>query len=333
MKSDDMTSSPTIPKQAWATLLTKATYLAGAVLLARSLHKQRSKYPLIILVTPDFPSSLLPSLNREATLTNSQINHIEHLRPKQKFDLMDSRFNDTWTKLMVFSLVDYDKIVFLDADMLVLRNMDELFDVDMPGRDWIAAVHSCLCNADRDTWAFGVGRKEPCAFEGLVHTDTLTKPRSVPTTQELDNGVGKSAHVLFNSGLFVFTPSPELWDRMLEFFNTTPLLTTMLFADQDFLAEFFRDKWMPLGYQYNATKAMRWWHKEMWRDEEVRNFHYMVDKPWKERIGPDGRAGYLGRDGETHGWWWREFGLWEKEREGLGEVDVLDTIRSNVAEP
>lgn len=40
----------------------------------------------------------------------------------------------------------------LDADMLILQNMDELFEMDLP-RDWIAANHACSCNWSRDKWA------------------------------------------------------------------------------------------------------------------------------------------------------------------------------------
>ena len=32
-----------------------------------------------------------------------------------------------WTKLRVWQLDDYDKVVMIDADMLVLKNVDELF--------------------------------------------------------------------------------------------------------------------------------------------------------------------------------------------------------------
>lgn len=35
----------------------------------------------------------------------------------------------TFTKLHVFSLVDYARVVFLDADTLVLGNVDELFEM------------------------------------------------------------------------------------------------------------------------------------------------------------------------------------------------------------
>jgi len=40
----------------------------------------------------------------------------------------------------------FQKVAFLDSDMLVLRNMDDLLDYELPGPDWIASVHVCACN-------------------------------------------------------------------------------------------------------------------------------------------------------------------------------------------
>lgn len=36
--------------------------------------------------------------------------------------------------------------------MMVIRNMDELFDLEIP-RDWIAANHACVCNLAKASWA------------------------------------------------------------------------------------------------------------------------------------------------------------------------------------
>jgi len=56
-----------------------------------------------------------------------------------------ARFSEVWTKLRAWQLTDYQRLVFLDADMLVLQNMDELFDIELPVNG-IAACHACRCN-------------------------------------------------------------------------------------------------------------------------------------------------------------------------------------------
>lgn len=320
------------PKRAWVTLLTRTSYLAGAVLLAHSLQKHKSKYPLLILYTDTLPQSCLTTLPKEASLTNSYLQPVEALMPKKQRNLIAARFADTWTKLRVFQLFEYERLVFLDADMMVFRNMDELFDVPLPGQrgEWIAANHACVCNLDGDSWAPEDWKKEHCAYTGLKHPTCLQTSASVP--QENADGY-KRTHTLLNSGLFIFEPTEKTWEGMLEFLNTNPLVQDYMFPDQDLLADYFRGRWMSVGYQYNALKTMKYWHPEMWRDEEVRNLHYIVDKPWSKRVGPDGVAGYLGRDGETHMRWWDEFAKWEASRESQGEQEILDLVRSEVAKP
>ncbi|KAH7318071.1 nucleotide-diphospho-sugar transferase, partial [Stachybotrys elegans] len=236
------------------------------------------------------------------------------------------RFKDTWTKLRVFELSGYDAVCFLDADMAVFQNMDAIFDFEssLPS-DWLAANHACVCNLDSDPWAPADWKPENCAYTNLTHPRGLTEPNQ-------PSSGGPRTYDLLNSGLFLFHPSQGLWERMLDFFNTTPLLGTFQFPDQDFLAHFFRDRWLGLGWQWNAIKTMRYWHRDLWRDEEVVCLHYIVDKPWAKRLGPDGSAGYSGKDGETHGWWWEEYRDWENER--LQQDDgraVFEMVRGTVA--
>ncbi|PBP21998.1 glycosyl transferase family protein [Diplocarpon rosae] len=300
------TTTTTTPTRAWVTLLTCKSYIPGAVLLAHSLQKQHSVYPLIILYTPSLPH---PASHRAAD-------------PPQQRHLIAARFEDTWTKLRIFELCEYERLVFLDADMLIRGNMDELFDLPLPGRDWIAANHCCVCNLDGDEWAPADWVPANCAYTGLTDPSCLSAPAPVPAA-----GAGPPTHALLNSGLFVCTPYAALWDEVRRFLATDPRVEHFIFPDQDLLAAFFRGRWRPLGYQYNALKTMRYWHPAMWRDDEVRNLHYIVDKPWRARVGDDGVAGYLGKDGETHRWWWREYERWEGERERMGERMVLEMVK------
>jgi alpha-N-acetylglucosamine transferase len=79
---------------------------------------------------------------------------IEYLLPRVAVDYSnDPRFYDCWSKLAPFSLTGYERVVQLDSDMLVLRNMDELMTLplDAPelsgsGGRVFAAGHACVCN-------------------------------------------------------------------------------------------------------------------------------------------------------------------------------------------
>ncbi|PSK56524.1 hypothetical protein B9Z65_6148 [Elsinoe australis] len=308
---------------AYCTLITRASYLAGVVLLAHSLKKQ-SSHPLIVLYTPSLPESSIRALELEAPKSNMLLYKTEALLPRENIhvNLIAARFADTWTKLRVFQLHEtypqFKRICYLDADMLVFKAPDPVFHLDLPS-DWIAANHACVCNLDSDPWAPSDWTKENCAYTPISHPSALTHPTPVTPSS-------RPTHHLLNSGFFLFSPSADLWSSMLHFFNTTPLLAEFKFPDQDFLAEFFRDRWMSVGWQYNALKTMRYWHENIWRDEEVVVLHYIVDKPWAKRIGEDGTAGYLGRDGETHRWWWDLWGEWKGMREGEGEGELVTIV-------
>lgn len=73
-------------------------------------------------------------------------------------------------------------------------------------------------------------------------------------------------------------------------------MQTFKFPDQDLLAYAFKDRFAPLGYQYNALKTLRDCHIDMWRDEDAKNLHYILDKPWKGHL-KEGEPNY-----ETHSW-------------------------------
>jgi len=70
---------------------------------------------------------------------------IPRLSPITPYSVTESRFNETWSKIHIYGLHQFERIVVLDADMLVLKNMDELMDLPIPD-DGLAACHACVCN-------------------------------------------------------------------------------------------------------------------------------------------------------------------------------------------
>jgi hypothetical protein len=47
---------------------------------------------------------------------------------------------------------------------------------------------------------------------------------------------------------------------------------------------------------YNALKTLRTAHAEIWKDNEVKNVHYILEKPWNDKAKGDSNE-------ETHVWW------------------------------
>jgi hypothetical protein len=137
-------------KLVWTTLITNTAYLSGLLTLDYSLKKSGSKYPLIALYTDAFPPEGHAALDARSV----QKKHIPYLLPTKGKDYSnDPRFYDCWSKLTPFGLTEYDRVVQLDSDMLVLKNMDELMDLELDapslkgkGDRVFAASHACVCN-------------------------------------------------------------------------------------------------------------------------------------------------------------------------------------------
>ena len=95
-------------------------------------------------------------------------------------------------------------------------------------------------------------------------------------------------------------PSTVVYNQILAHMEADA--ANMDFADQSLLSDLYKGRWVPLPYIYNALKTMRWdgVHKPIWRDDKVKNIHYILaPKPWDEM---DGEGKFIGTD-PSHEWW------------------------------
>ncbi|KAF7874246.1 hypothetical protein EAF04_002918 [Stromatinia cepivora] len=295
-----MTSSQRVTesKKVWTTLITNTAYLSGLLTLDYSLKKHNSKYPLVALYTDAFPSEGHAAL--EARGIPKQ--RIEYLLPKNggKDYSNDPRFYDCWSKLAPFSLIEYERVVQLDSDMLVLQNMDELMEMDLDAPEMagkgdrvFAAGHACVCNPLKKKHYPADWIPENCAFTSQHNTpDVAQTTGPPPNTSPLG---------FMNGGLQVVNPSSGVYNAILDHLASDAAIN-MDFADQSLLSDLFKDRWVPLPYTYNALKTLRWEgvHPQIWRDDKVKNIHYILaPKPWDEM---DEEGNFIGKDG-THAWW------------------------------
>lgn len=295
----------------WTTLITNNKYLSGLLTLDFSLKQQKSKYPLVALYTDTFPESGLAALKARGIPAQ----RIEYLLPSSSKDYSnDPRFYDCWSKLTPFSLTQYTRVVQLDSDMLVLQNMDELMEMELDdaqsiekgeGKRVFAAGHACVCNPLKKSHYPEDWVPANCAF-----THQHSEPEAAQT-EGIDPSVGPLGFM--NGGLQVVNPSKGAFKQIVDFMEGNAV--NMDFADQSLLSDLYKGRWVPLPYIYNALKTMRWpdVHHQIWRDDKVKNIHYILaPKPWDEM---DEQGNFIGKD-ETHAWWVRvnkERLAWEKE--------------------
>ncbi len=109
----------------YLTVITTDDYAVGAVALWESLRRTRPHYGLVVLITKEVSKRCEDALQRGG-LTTLRVD--QQLKRGDSSDHALRHWDNTFGKLLMFQLVQFEKIVYLDSDMLVLRNLDHLFD-------------------------------------------------------------------------------------------------------------------------------------------------------------------------------------------------------------
>ncbi|KAH9757432.1 putative UDP-glucuronate:xylan alpha-glucuronosyltransferase 3 [Citrus sinensis] len=111
-------------REAYATILHSAhVYVCGAIAAAQSIRMAGSTRDLVILVDETISDYHRGGLEAAGW----KIHTIQRIRnPKAERDA----YNEwNYSKFRLWQLTDYDKIIFIDADLLILRNIDFLFEM------------------------------------------------------------------------------------------------------------------------------------------------------------------------------------------------------------
>ncbi|KAG6674688.1 hypothetical protein I3842_15G056000 [Carya illinoinensis] len=115
-------STKTPKREAYVTVLhSSESYVCGAITLAQSLIRTGTKRDLILLI-----DSSISTHKRDALAAAGwKIRTIERIRNPRAEKNTYNEYN--YSKFRLWQLTDYDKLIFIDSDVLVLRNLDILF--------------------------------------------------------------------------------------------------------------------------------------------------------------------------------------------------------------
>ncbi|CAL0300088.1 unnamed protein product [Lupinus luteus] len=161
-----------IPRLAYVTILhSSEAYVCGAIALAQSITLQRNNsilhdnnYNIDLLLLADY--SFGPNSIKGLKAAGWKIRRIKRiLNPFAK----KGSYNEwNYSKLRIWQLTMYDKIIFLDSDLLVVKNIDDFF------------TYPQLSAAPNDLVLFNSGLMviEPsmCMFEHLMMQSLKVKP-------------------------------------------------------------------------------------------------------------------------------------------------------------
>ncbi|KAL1555372.1 putative UDP-glucuronate:xylan alpha-glucuronosyltransferase 5 [Salvia divinorum] len=110
------------PREAYVTILhTSESYVCGAIVLAQSLIQSNTTKDLILLADNNISTESLEALRAAGWKTQ----RIERVR--SPYSRKDAYNEWNYSKLRIWQLKLYDKLVFIDADLIVINNIDKIF--------------------------------------------------------------------------------------------------------------------------------------------------------------------------------------------------------------
>ncbi len=231
-----------------------AGYALGALVLGLRLQELSPHIARVIIHTDDVPSNYLEAFQKDGLWQLRKVDYIDGVS-----DLYVSKgtiFDGVFTKLAVWTLEDYAKVLLLDIDIIPLKPLDELFDLPCPA----AMVR-------------GQG--------GDVHGAPVDGCRFFGTEEYQDYPWGQSGGI--NAGLILLQPDYYVFQQMLSEVTCKnhPCHVAGSGPEQDYLSRFFaarrEDPWHHISVAWNyqlhqslfAIERMLEWTVYMERKDRI----------------------------------------------------------------
>ncbi|KAF9606414.1 hypothetical protein IFM89_025103 [Coptis chinensis] len=145
------------PKEAYVTVIhTSEEYVCGAIVLAQSIVQTNSTKDLVLLADESITKESRLALRAAGWI----IKDIERIRSPYAETYAYNEWN--YSKLRIWQLTEYDKLIFIDSDFIVLENIDEFF---------VYPQLSAVRNDEKVIFNSGIMLIEPsdCIFEMLMN--------------------------------------------------------------------------------------------------------------------------------------------------------------------
>jgi lipopolysaccharide biosynthesis glycosyltransferase len=277
----------------WVTLVMNGDeYAKGAVVVAKSLRLASTKYPIWVMVGVDTnvvsnrKSILKPvsaecieflKLHFDRVLEVPLIYHETiHLRSKKQTEIYGSWINYAFTKSHIFNPVYFPvkKVIFLDADMLVIDNIDDLFELNAPALTF--------SNAWADTYKKSSdNRKMPNIYGEMKHGSSVSKNL---VKLGLEYFVGLGCMMLVEPSYILQRRAEELLSDPRPYGN----IKCVSGIDEQFINQVLADcidgSFTHIHQSYNFIVGKTNW---LLNGEKHKTLQWYNEKPWNQILSDD----------------------------------------------
>ncbi|ACI28772.1 P13 [Agrotis ipsilon multiple nucleopolyhedrovirus] len=161
-------------------------YVEGAMVLAKSLLASGTRHHLVCMVTPDVSARARDKL-AELYTSVLDVDYLSFECPpmltKRQNQMYGHWIDKAFTKWQCLKLHQYEKLVYLDADHLVVKNIDHLFQLKAPG----------ICFTD-DNYGY---------YDRLQYGDTI-QPETMAAYMRYNKILCKAGTVLLEPNLTLY---------------------------------------------------------------------------------------------------------------------------------
>lgn len=260
------------PKYAYVTLLFGGSrYVPGVINLWYSLQESKTQHDFVCMHTDDVPKTSLELLT-ELGIKLKLVNYVKFKTKPNLTEKQRKRYSKwaavSYTKWQCLNL-DYDKVAFLDADMLVMKNPDDIFKYKAPAG----------------------------LFESQWRIKDYYRHKSlgIIKNSEITRALNESGFVA-NASCIVLEPCTETFARYIEIMESMQPFGFKSHSghDEQSLAYFYsiykdgpQYEWTPIS---NTYAYLLWKHTERDENKNVDNRvkiidYFGQDKPWE--LTPD----------------------------------------------
>lgn len=248
------------------------SYVPGALACAHSLWLTGTRADLVCMVTDDVSAAarrqLACAFDRVVEVPYLQYT-CKPLRTRKQQDLYKTWANVAFTKWNALSLEAYSRVLLVDADKIVLGNVDRLFRLGAPAATFSSPWAQPFVRGD------GKHKGIPNPYQGLAHG------QAVPA-RAIDAGLA-STFVAIGT-MVLLEPSREAFAQFTDYVSKRqpfgfPRCNSMM--DEQAIVSFYHAKgstWTHIDQSHNAIP----WHLPNWVGAKAfpSVFHFFNLKPW-----------------------------------------------------